>query len=148
MVQVILKTVLWSVVILVGISILVFVVLWIRRKILLNSREKKFADENISDAVAWIYADTALILEKMGFDRENGSMRDLTKPLEEKYGAEFTAEFEHVTDLNDRAMFSNIPMEEADRHTARSFRLHVLRKLKSEMKWYRRMWLRWARCLY
>ena len=148
MVQVILKTALWSFAFILAIGLLVFLILWIRRKILLNRREKKFADENISNAVAWIYADTSLILEKMGFVRGNGSMRDLTKLLEEKYGAEFAAEFEHVTDLNDRAMFSNIPMEEADRQDARRFRLHVLRKLKSEMKWYRRLWLRWAPCLY
>ena len=148
MVQVILKTVLWSVLILAGIGLLVFLVLWIRRKILLNRREKKFADENISDGVAWLYADTALILEKMGFDHGSGSMRSLQKPLDARYGAEFGAQFEWVSDLNDLAVFSNHPLTEDDRTALRQFRALVLRKLKTEVKWYRRMWLRWVKCLY
>ena len=148
MVRVILKTVLWSILILIGIGLLVFLVLWIRRKVLLNRREKKFADENISDAVAWIYADTSLILEKIGFDRGNGSMRSLRQPLAERYGAEFGAQFEWASDLNDLALFSNFSLTEEDRTALRQFRALVLQKLKTEVKWYRRMWLQWAKCLY
>ena len=148
MVQVILKTVLWSVLILIGIGLLVFLVLWIRRMVLLNCREKKFADENISDAVAWIYADTSRILGKIGFDRGNGSMRSLQQPLAERYGAEFGAQFEWVSDLNDLALFSHFQLTEEDRTALRQFRALVLQKLKTEVKWYRRMWFQWARCLY
>ena len=148
MVLIILKTILWSLLIALGVFLLIFLILWIRRKILLGRKEKKFQSENVSDAVAWIYADTAVILEKLGFDRGNGSMRDLAKPLEEKYGPEFAAQFDAVSDLNDRAMFSDNPMDEEHRKTVRKFHSHVLRKLKSEVKWYRLVWLKWALCLY
>ena len=148
MVLIILKTILWSLLIALAVLLLIFLILWIRRKILIGRKEKRFRSENVSDAVAWIYADTALILEKLGFDRGNGSMRDLTKPLEEKYGPEFAAQFEAVSDLNDRAMFSDNPMDEEHRKTAGWFHSHVLRKLKSEVKWYRLLWLKWARCVY
>ena len=148
MVRIILKTVLWSLLILLAVSLLIFLILWIRRKILLGRKERKFKSENVSDAVAWIYADTALLLEKLGFDRGNSSMRDLAKPLEEKYGAEFAAQFDAVSDLNDRAMFSSYPMEEHHRRSALKFHSHVLRKLKSEVKWYKYVWLKWAQCLY
>ena len=148
MVLIILKTILWSLLIALGLCLLIFLILWIRRKILMGRKEKKFRSENVSDAVAWIYADTALILEKLGFDRGNGSMRDLAKPLEEKYGPEFAAQFDAVSDLNDRAMFSSNPMDEEHRKTVNRFHSHVLRKLKSEVKWYRLLWLKWARCLY
>lgn len=148
MVLIILKAVLWSLLIVLAVLLLIFLILWIRRKILLGRKEKKFQSENVSDAVAWIYADTSVLLEKLGFDRGNGSMRDLTKPLEEKYGPEFAAQFEAVSDLNDRAMFSSSPMEEDHRKSACKFHSHVLRKLKSEMKWYKRMWLKWVLCLY
>lgn len=148
MVLIILKTILWSLLIALAVLLLIFLILWIRRKILLGRKEKKFRSENVSDAVAWIYADTALILVKLGFDRGNGSMRDLIKPLEEKYGPEFAAQFDAVSDLNDRAMFSSNPMDEEHRKTANRFHSHVLRKLKSEVKWYRLLWLKWARCLY
>lgn len=148
MVLIILKTILWGLLIALAVLLLIFLILWIRRKILLGRKEKKFRSENVSDAVAWIYADTALILVKLGFDRGNGSMRDLIKPLEEKYGPEFAAQFDAVSDLNDRAMFSSNPMDEEHRKTANRFHSHVLRKLKSEVKWYRLLWLKWARCLY
>ena len=148
MVLIILKTILWSLLIALGVFLLIFLILWIRRKILLGRKEKKFQSENVSDAVAWIYADTAVILEKLGFDRGNGSMRDLAKPLEEKYGPEFAAQFDAVSDLNDRAMFSDKAMDEEHRKTVRKFHSHVLRKLKSEVKWYRLVWLKWALCLY
>ena len=148
MVRIILETVLWSLVIALGIILVIFLILWLRRKVLLGKKEKKFQSGNVSDGIAWIYADTAVLLEKLDFNRGNGSMRDLTKPLEEKYGAEFAAQFEAVTDLNDCAMFSSFPMEENQRKAARRFHSHVLRKLKSEGKWYKRMWLKWVRCLY
>ena len=148
MVLVILKTILWSLLIILAVGLFVFLILWLRRKILLGRKEKKFQSENVKDAVAWIYGDTAVLLEKLGFDRGNGSMRSLQKPLEEKYGAEFTAQFEHVSDLNDRALFSNYPMTEEDRKTVHYFRNCVLDILKSEVKWYKRMWLKWARCVY
>ena len=148
MVRIILETILWSLLIALGIILVIFLILWLRRKLLLGKKEKKFQSTAVSDGIAWIYADTAVLLEKLGFNRGNGSMRDLTKTLDEKYGTEFAAQFEAVTDLNDRAMFSSFPMEEDQRKAARKFHSLVLRKLKSELKWYKRLWLKWVRCLY
>lgn len=148
MVMVILKTIIWSLLIVLAILLIVFLILWIRRKILLGQKEKKFQSENVSDGIAWIYADTAVLLEKLGFNRGNGSMRDLVKPLEEKYDTEFAAQFNAATDLNDYAMFSSQPMEEEHRKAARKFHSHVLRQLKTELKWYKRVWLMWVWCLY
>ena len=147
-VTVVVQTVMKGILVIVAVLLLILLILWIRRKILLNRKEKKFRSGNISDAVAWIYADTALILEKLGFSRGNGSMRTLQKPLEERYGAEFASRFAEVSALNDRAMFSGRAMEEEQRTAALGFRDLVIQKLRSEMKWYKRMWLRWARCLY
>lgn len=148
MVRIILETILWSLLIVLAVILVIFLILWLRRKLLLGKKEKKFQSTAVSDGIAWIYADTAMLLEKLGFDRGNGSMRDLHEPLEEKYGPEFAAQFDAVTNLNDRAMFSSHPMEEEHRKTASRFHSHVLRKLKSELKWYKRLWLKWVRCLY
>lgn len=148
MVRIILETILWSLLIALGIILVIFLILWLRRKLLLGKKEKKFQSTAVSDGIAWIYADTAMLLEKLGFDRGNGSMRELAKPLEEKFGPEFAVQFEAVTDLNDWAMFSSQTMEEEHRKTASRFHSHVLRKLKSELKWYKRLWLKWVRCLY
>ena len=148
MVRIILETMLWSLLIVLGIILVLLLILWLRRKLLLGKKEKKFQSAAVSDGIAWIYADTAVLLEKLGFDRGNGSMRGLHQPLEEKYGLEFAAQFDAVTDLNDRAMFSSQAMEEEHRKAAHKFHSHVLRKLKSELKWYKRLWLKWVRCLY
>ena len=75
-------------------------------------------------------------------------MRSLRQPLEERSGTEFGAQFEWVSDLNDLALFSHYPLTEEDRTALRQFRTLVLQKLKREVKWYRRMWLQWAKCLY
>ena len=128
--------------------VLLFLILEIRRRIICSRKEKRFASENFGDAVAWIYADTAIFLEKLGFDRKNGSMRTLRDPLETKFGEDFAMQFDLVSDLNDRALFSSLPMEKEHRNTARKFHSWVLRKLNTEVKWYRRMWLKWVLCLY
>jgi len=148
MVRIILETILWSLLIVLAVILVIFLILWLRRKLLLGKKEKKFQSTDVSDGIAWIYADTAMLLEKLGFDRGNGSMRDLHEPLEEKYGPEFAVQFYAVTNLNDRAMFSSNPMDEEHRKTVSRFHSHVLRKLKSELKWYKRLWLKWVRCLY
>ena len=88
------------------------------------------------------------VLEKLGFDRGNGSMRELAKPLEEKYGPEFAARFYAVTNLNDRAMFSSRSMEETHRESLLFFRNTTIENINKQEKWYRRFWLKWFRCLY
>lgn len=148
MVMVVLKGMLAGVLILLLAALLLLVALWIRRKRKLSRQAERFGQKNCMEAVAWIYADTALLLEKLGFDRKNGSMRSLQGPLEERFGAEFAQAFALVTDLNDRALFSSGPMDDTQRQTALKFHSWALRKLRSEVKWYRRLWLKWARCLY
>ena len=147
-VMLLLKKLLAGLLSLLPILLLILLILWVRRKVLLGRKEKKFRCKDCSDGVAWIFADIALILEKLGFDRGNGSMRSLREPLEEKYGAELAAQYEQVTDLNDLALFSNKTLCEAERHSLLKFRSWILRKLNSEMKWYKRMWFKWIRCLY
>lgn len=146
--SILLKKLLFAVLMVLLILLLIFLILAQRRIILVKRREKKFGNENCSDAVAWIYGDTSILLEQLGFARGNGSMRTLRQPLEEKFGPEFAVQFDLASDLNDRAMFSSQPLEEESRKMAQKFHSWVLRKLKSEVKWYRRLWLKWVRCLY
>ena len=148
MVRIILETILWSLLIVLGVLLVIFLILWLRRKRILSQKEKKFEDSNCSDAIAWLYADTAAILEKLGFDRGNGSMRSLRPALEARFGADFAAQFASVSELNEQAMFSSCPMDAQQRKALRNFRSRVLRKLNTEVNWYRRMWLKWIRCLY
>ena len=130
------------------VAAMLFLVLWIRRKILISQKEEKYRCGDCTQAVSWIYADTARILEEMGFDRGNGSMRQLREPLEMKFGAEFASQFDQVSDLNARALFSSRPLCDADRSNAMKLHRWTLRQLNAEVKWYRRLWLKWMCCLY
>lgn len=148
MVMLLLKQVLSGLLILIAVLVLIFVILWIRRKILLGQMQKRFESENTNDAVSWIYKETAVLLEVLGFDRGNGSMRALTEPLKERFGEDYAALYEQATDLNDRALFSSKMLGKAERDEMLKFRRWTLRNLTSEMKWYQRMWIKWVRCLY
>jgi len=148
MVRVIMESALKGVLKVLLILALICLVLWVRRKTLLDRKRKKFESEDHSDAAAWLYADAALFMEKLGFDRGNGSMRGLKAPIEEKYGAEFAQQFEFASKLNERAMFSSEILSEEERHFVAEFRRNVLEKLNSEEKWYKRVWFMWGLCLY
>ena len=138
----------WGAVILLLFLIALLLLILIRRKLLLKRRERKFQAENRNDAVAWIFADTAQLLENLGFLRGNGSMLELREPIRWKYGDGYAAAFESMVDLNSRAMFSSRGLEESQREKALAFRRETVQCLKSERKWYARLWMKWIRCLY
>ena len=71
-----------------------------------------------------------LFLEQMGISRGNGSLRDLSERVTERFGEEFAAKFEEMIGLNDRAVFSKRPMEEHCREVALQFRQEALDRLK------------------
>lgn len=120
----------------------------LRRKKLLEKKQQLFRDENVANAVGWIIADATLLLEQMGISRENGSLRDITEPVNARFGEAYAANFEEIIRLNDRAVFSKRTMEESCRETALHFREETLVRMKKEVKWYRRVRLKWLQCLY
>jgi len=125
-----------------------FLLLFFRRKFINNQKEKKFRDKDPKAAVAWIFADAMNILEKLGFDLGNGSMRQLAEPAEERFGEEYAKQLDEMITLNDRAMFSSRPMEETHRESLLSFRNTTIENINKQEKWYRRFWLKWFKCLY
>ena len=125
-----------------------FLLLWFRRKIVNRNREKRFRDKNRKDAVAWVFADTVQLLEKLGFDRGNGSMRHLCEPVGERLGQEYAGQLLEMICLNVRALFSSRAMEETEWEWALRFRNLTIQNVKTQVKWYRRLWLKWVRCLY
>ena len=127
---------------------LVFLMLFLRRKWILKQKGRKFDSIDYKESVAYIYSDTAKLLEKLGFHRGNGSMRDLRGALEEQFGFEFARQFTMATDLNDRAVFSSHAMDAKQRETVREFHNCVAQSLHTGSKWYRHLWLKWVLCLY
>ena len=126
----------------------IFLLLYFRRRYILKKKEKKFQDENRKDAVAWIFADSITILEVLGFQWGNGSLRQLSDPVMDRFDYVYARQLEEMISLNERAMFSSRPMEESERETALTFRNLTIQNVNIQTKWYRRLWLKWVRCLY
>lgn len=123
-------------------------ILCLRRRRILRNREGRYADPDIQLAVSIIAADTVALLRLLGFDRGNGSLRDLEQPLKESFGEGFAEAFGELVSLNERALFSSRSMEDGERETALLFRESVIEKMKTEQRWYKRLWQKWVRCLY
>lgn len=146
-VKILKKSLKWLVYLLL-IILLLIVFLWVRRKKHLQRKEQHFRAEVVADAVGWIVADTVLLLQQMGFDRGNGSLRELSQPVEQRFGENYARKLEKIILLNDHAVFSKRSMEESCREAVLAFRKETLERLKTETKWYKRWWLQWVKCLY
>ena len=96
----------------------------------------------------WIFADTARLLERLGFHRGNGSMQDLVQPINDRFGESYAREYEQMVMLNARAMFSSRMLEEEDREYAKTLHTATLQHLKNDAKWYKKLWMQWILCLF
>lgn len=143
-----LKMIQWTILLIILLLLLLILILVLRRKYLLKQKEKKFCSENRKDAAAWIFADTVLLMEKMGLDRGNGSMQGLMTPTEQRFGEEYAKQLQEMIDLNAVAMFSSHEIDESQREEALNFRCITIQHLQQESKWLRRLWLKWILCLY
>lgn len=142
------KTVFRTLITVISILIIIILFLVIRRKILRNKRKKLYSGECVGEAVAWIFGDTALLLNKMGFDNGNGSMRLLSENITEEFGEDYGRKYDEMVELNGRAIFSSKPMEEEKRETAIEFLNITVSNLKLKVKRYKQLWMKWIRCLY
>ena len=128
--------------------LLLLLLLIFRRKLLRKRRERKYQLENINEAVSWIFADTAALLEKLGLRRGNGSMRALCEPAKQRFGGDYATALAEAIRLNDLALFSSHALTQAQRESALKFYADTRGSLKKNVKWYRRVWMKWVQCLY
>ncbi|MBR2620713.1 MAG: transglutaminase domain-containing protein, partial [Firmicutes bacterium] len=142
------KVISFTVFIIIAVILLLVAALAVRRHILLKRRTTRWSNENINDAVAWIFADTEYLLKKLGFDRNGGSMTELISSVEEILGSDYTRSFEGMISINSRAVFSSHKLDEEHRETAKAFYSYTLEHLKSDAKWHKRLWMQWVLCLY
>ena len=128
--------------------LLLLLLLLLRRKMLRKRRERKYQLEDINEAVSWIFADTAVLLEKLGLCRGNGSMRALLEPAKRRFGDGYASALEEAIRLNDLALFSSHALTQTQRESALKFYDDTRGSLKKNVKWYRRVWIKWVQCLY
>lgn len=142
------KAILWSVLLIIALLLMLVFAFVIRHRLYLKRKQKRFDAEKRKDAIAWIFADAAMLLEKMGHCRGNGSMQALVEPIRQRFGDDYAQEYEAMVALNYQALFSSREMENENRETAMAFHTATLQNLKSSAKWYQRMWMQWVLCLY
>lgn len=128
--------------------LLLIIIFMVRRKILIGRKNKLFHEENRKDAIACIFADTALLLQGMGFHRQNGSMENLREPIKEKFDEAYASDYWNMVQLNSCAMFSSQEMTKEQWEFALKFHETTLQHLKSSTKWYQRAKMKWIQCLY
>lgn len=128
--------------------VLAFLILVCRRKILRSKVEKRFAGEDPREALGWIFADTANLLEAMGLSREGGSLRKLRPEASERFGEDYAARLDSMIDWNEMSLFSSRPMTGQQQTDMLAFRQETLTLLKKTTKWYKRFRMKWIRCLY
>lgn len=128
--------------------LLILAAIALRRRMILKKRIQRWDCGDPGDGVAWIFADGAELLRRMGFDRGKGSMRALIGPVQEQLGESYSAELKKMIDLNDRAVFSSKPLSEDAREQAKAFYERTLQKMLQGAKCHQKLWIRWILCLY
>lgn len=142
------KAIKWTLIIIVIALILLVVLLVLRRRTIMKRKYEKFADENVNNAVGWIFADAAVLLSKLGLDRKGGSVTQLYDAAKEAYGEDFREELKQSYELNGKALFSAETLDEAERESVLNFRNDAAKLLKEKEKPVRRLWTRYVCCLY
>lgn len=138
----------WGFLLILLAAVVLLALCWIRRKRILKKRMACFNLPDRSQATAWIFSHTALLLEKMGYRRGNGSMQAIREDLEAAFGDEYARRFMAMNSLNERAMFSSHPLEESQWQAMLAFYETTLQQMKEKVDLFRRIWLQWILCLF
>ena len=129
--------------------LLVLILLMIlRRRHLLRCREARFGCESCRDAVGWIFRDAVCLLERMGFERGNGSLETLCPMAETRFGSEYASCLRSMIALNGRAVFSTRELRQQDREEMLEFYGMTLSNLKETSSLMKKLWMKWILCLY
>lgn len=143
-----LKKPLFWVILIAALLILLIAAIVIRHAVILKKRNETFRVSDDSEASANLFADAAKLLGALGFERGNGSMLELCESLQNRFGAENAGKLREMTLLNARALFSTKALTKDERTRMESFRADVLNLLKTNIKWPKKLRLKWLSCLY
>ena len=94
-----------------------------------------------------------LLVNQLTSMRQRAAFDDLTQQYSTLSGAydeleESCAALEQTARDNNEALFSSHPITRDQRQTAADLRTAVLEYFKQQKKWYKRLILKWLKCLY
>lgn len=120
----------------------------LRRQLILRRKNRLFTQSDPAEALAWLFADCAGLLEAIGISRNGGSLLKLQKRAAEKLGEEYGAAFSEMAQLNEQALFSSRTFTEQQRTQMREFHEKTCAMLRQNTTLLQRVHLRLVKCLY
>ena len=141
------KPLFW-VILIAGLLLILLAAIVIRHAVILKKRNETFRVSDDSEASANLFADAAKLLGALGFERGTGSMLELCEGVENRFGAENADRLRQMTLLNARALFSTKALTNDERTDMANYRSNVLNLLKTNIKWPKKLRLKWLSCLY
>ena len=143
-----LKKPLFWVILIAGLLLLLIAAIVVRHALILKKRNETFTQEDQNAATACLFADCASLLAALGLKRGTGSMLELCEGVENRFGAENADKLRKMTLLNARALFSTKALTNDERTDMANYRSNVLDLLKTNIKWPKKLRLKWLSCLY
>lgn len=144
----VLQRLLWEGLKYICILILLLMLIVFRRRWILKKREKQFWDDDVREAAGWIVAHSVVLLAQLGLKPGNDSLRSMLEPAARQFGEDFRQCLYDAIGVNHMALFSTKPMDEDHRHRALELHTQSIAHICKQVKWYRRLWIKWVRCLY
>ena len=123
--------------------------LWLARRYwLISRRERSFAVEDPNQAVCNMTAFLLKLLPAVGLPDPAGSIRKLTAPAGEKWGAQWGDSLGRMTELFEKAAFSPHWLTGEERAEAETLVDDLLDQIDRTESKKNRFVLRWVKCLY
>ena len=122
------------------------VLLIVRRARMLKRREASFRSGDVSRGLSAVFAHTMQLMWAGGLERTGEPLCRRASDAAAWYGED--AGFARVSALNDEAMYSTHALREEDRQEALRYRARVLEKAREKMRFSRRLYEKWIRCLF
>lgn len=100
----------------------------IKRKIVIRKRENGLRINDLKKAIEETFAYSMELIYAAGLEKENISLEDYTKQVEELFGEELCKDYEKAVAIYKEAHFSSHPMTTGQRDFIREFQIKVVNK--------------------
>ena len=126
--------------------LLAFLFLLLRHGKRIREREKRFSDPALPKAISAMFAYCMALMHASGLAERNQLLNRQTDDIRVWSGG--TLSFAEMAALNEEALFSTHPFTEAQRESMKHYTAETLGLFRKKLKWPKRLYQRWFRCMY
>lgn len=119
----------------------VILLLYVRRKYILNKRRKMFKNSDYSAAVSEIYGYTLKLLEFIGMNRQNNAYGKFAEDVEKEFAGKYfeNGEFERFMQISLKAVFDKEKISADEKKYVEEFAEKMSQKLYASSSVYKKM---------